>query len=67
VQGEDRFFVAAEEVAYMHRRLWSFPEPGAPRDMRSYPRCKVREAGRPRVVSPLNESPNLHLGKHAEY
>ncbi len=60
-------FVAAEEAAYMYRRLWSSPDPGPTWDKRSYLGSRVLEAGSPRVVSPLDEHPDPNLGMHAEY
>ena len=67
VQGGDPFFLATDEPAYRHRRLWISPDPGATGDRRGYIGYRVREAGSPRVVRPLNEYPNLDPGMHAEY
>jgi len=65
VQWVDHLFVAAVEAAYMHRRPWSSPDPGATWDRRAYLGSRARVAGSPRIVSPLNEYPNPDPGMHA--
>ncbi len=67
VQGGDHFFVAADEAAYMHWRLWSFSDLGVIGDNRNYHGSRVWEAGSPRVVNPMDDYPYPNHGMHEEY